>query len=169
MSAWIEKIELVLGAGLLAIITMLVFVAAVMRFAGHPIIWSVDMAQLLFIWLCFVGATRAMRQRAHLGVDYFIRMFGHKSRLIVETVLAVIFIAVMAKLSIEGYKLAVQNKERLFGDSGISYYFVTMAVPIGFLFLSLAIIANAVDAWRARTDGLLVFTKPPSDDQVSEL
>lgn len=168
MSRIIEKIEFVLGAGLLAIITGLVFIAAIARFAGHPIIWSVDMAQLLFIWLCFVGATRAMRLRSHLGVDYFVRLFGYKSRLMIETVMAVIFITVMGILSIEGYKLAVQNKERLFGDSGISYYFVTMAVPVGFLFLSLAIIANAVDAWRSQ-DGKLVFTRKASSDDVSEL
>ena len=48
---------------LLAIITGLVFVASIMRFFGHPLIWSVDLAQLLFIWLCMLGATRAMREK----------------------------------------------------------------------------------------------------------
>ena len=43
------KTEFVLGAALLAIITMLVFIASVMRFFNNPLIWSVDLAQLLFI------------------------------------------------------------------------------------------------------------------------
>ena len=52
-----------------------------MRFFGHPLIWSVDLAQLLFIWLCFIGATRAMRERGHLGVDFLVRPFPHRYRL----------------------------------------------------------------------------------------
>ena len=55
------QIELAVCFALLAGITGLVFVAAIMRFFGHPLTWSVDMAQLLFIWLCMLGATRAMR------------------------------------------------------------------------------------------------------------
>jgi len=31
-------------------------VASVMRFFGYPLVWSVDLAQLLFIWVCFLGA-----------------------------------------------------------------------------------------------------------------
>ena len=81
MSDFFSKLEFVVGFALLAIITGLVFIAAVMRFFGHPLIWSVDLAQLLFIWLCFVGATRAMRQRSHLGVDFLVRFFSHIRRL----------------------------------------------------------------------------------------
>ena len=63
------QVELAICVVLLAIITGLVFVAAVMRFFGHPLVWSVDLAQLLFIWLCFLGATRAMREKSHLGME----------------------------------------------------------------------------------------------------
>ncbi|MEK9703335.1 MAG: hypothetical protein VW829_15060 [Deltaproteobacteria bacterium] len=48
----ITQIEWVVGATLLTVIVFLVFIASVMRFLGFPIIWSVDLAQLLFIWLC---------------------------------------------------------------------------------------------------------------------
>ena len=58
----LAKIELSICFALLAAITGLVFVAAIMRFFGRPLTWSVDMAQLLFIWLCMLGATRAMRE-----------------------------------------------------------------------------------------------------------
>lgn len=55
-----EKLEFVVGTVLPGVITVLVFIAAVMRFFGHPLIWSVDLARLFFIWLCFIGAARAM-------------------------------------------------------------------------------------------------------------
>ena len=171
MSKWVEKLEFVVGAGLLAAITFLVFIAAVMRFVGYPLIWSVDLAQLLFIWLCFVGATRAMRTRSHLGVDFLVRFWGHKTRLVIETGLAIVFISFMGVLMREGYKLTVMNSERLFGDSGLSYGWVTIAVPVGCIFLSLAIISNLLEAWRARNDenGPLIFARTGENSNRSEL
>jgi TRAP-type C4-dicarboxylate transport system permease small subunit len=169
MGRLIAQIEFLVGAGLLAVIVVLVFIASVMRFFDHPLIWSVDLAQLLFIWLCFVGATRAMRERAHLGVDLLIRYIGHRNRLVVETVLAAIFIAFMAALAWEGYKLTMLNRERLFGDSGLSYAYVTIAVPFGCVFLTAAIMANARDAWKNRADGrTLIFTRPDSPAEIRE-
>lgn len=169
MGRRIAQLELVVGTGLLAVIVVLVFVASVMRFAGHPLIWSVDLAQLLFIWLCFIGATRAMRERAHLGVDLLIRYAGHRNRLIVETVLAAIFIAFMAVLAWEGCLLTMLNRERLFGDSGLSYAYVTIAVPVGCIFLTLAILANARDAWKNRAAGQsLIFTRANGGAELRE-
>lgn len=171
MSKWVEKLEFIVGAGLLGAITFLVFIAAVMRFAGYPLIWSVDLAQLLFIWLCFVGATRAMRTRSHLGVDFLVRLFGHKTRLMIETGLAIVFIAFMGVLMRVGYQLTMLNIERQFGDSGLSYGWVTIAVPVGCIFLSLAIIANLVEAWSARDDknGPLIFARTGQSADRSEL
>ncbi|PCJ07765.1 MAG: C4-dicarboxylate ABC transporter permease [Rhodobacteraceae bacterium] len=164
MSDFFSKLEFVVGFALLAIITGLVFIAAVMRFFGHPLIWSVDLAQLLFIWLCFVGATRAMRQRSHLGVDFLVRFFSHKRRLHIETALALVILTFLGILTWHGYKLTMLNSERIFGDSGLSYGFVTAAVPVGSLFLSSAIIANMIEAWRGvANNGPLIFARLSSD------
>ena len=160
MSRRIAQLEFIVGACLLAVITILVFAAAVMRFFDHPLIWSVDLAQLLFIWLCFVGATKAMRERAHLGVDLIVRWFPHRIRLTIEILLAVVFIVFMALLAKEGYSLTLLNRERLFGDSGLSYAYVTIAVPVGCVFLTLSILANAWEAWSERLEGKkLIFAR----------
>ncbi len=165
-SLWVGReitflnLEYFAGALLLLLITGLVFSAAVMRFFGHPLIWSVDMAQLLLIWLCFFGATRAMRERAHLGVDLLVRFLPRRFRLALELVLALTFILFMGVLAIEGYKLTLLNAERIFGDSGMSYSFVTIAVPVGCILLSLTIIANVVEALRDPDGTKLIFARP---------
>lgn len=163
MARFLARLELLIGAALLIVITILVFIAAVMRFFGHPLIWSVDMAQLLLIWLCFFGATRAMRERAHLGVDLVVRYFGRRMRLAVELALAALFIAFMAVLAWEGYDLTMLNRERIFGDSGISYGFVTIAVPVGCVLLSTVIVANALEALRDPGGRLLIFARREID------
>lgn len=166
MAHLLARLELAIGAVLLLVITGLVFSAAVMRFFGHPLIWSVDMAQLLLIWLCFFGATRAMRERAHLGVDLVVRNFGRRVRLAIELALAALFIAFMAVLAWEGYKLTMLNKERIFGDSGISYGFVTIAVPAGCVLLSAVIVVNALQALRDPDSKTLVFSRGDGETEA---
>jgi TRAP-type transport system small permease protein len=169
MSRRIAQLEFAVGAILLAIITLLVFFASIMRFLGSPVIWSVDVAQLLFIWLCFVGATRAMRERAHLGVDLIVRWFPHRVRLYIEIGLAIVFIVFMVLLAKEGYQLTLMNSERLFGDSGLSYAYVTIAVPVGAIFLSLSVIANGWEAWRRRREAkTLIFTRTEILPEIHE-
>ena len=163
----LSKIELLVGIALLAAIVGLVFIAAVMRFFGTPLIWSVDLAQLLFIWLCFLGANRALRRRVHLGIDLLIQALDHRKRLALELLLGLLVVAFLGVLAVEGVKLTLLNKERLFGDRGIPYAFVTIAVPVGCVFLIFTVIANALEALRRRDEArLLVFARRPGE--VSE-
>lgn len=155
----LSQIEVALAVALFAAIVGLVFIAAIMRFFDYPLIWSVDMAQLLFIWLCFVGATRAMREKVHLGVDLLIRHLPLRIQLFVETLVSVVVITFLLLLAYEGYLLTTLNIEREFGDSGISYAFVTVAVPIGALMLAAALIHNLIGAWRDRSGQTLVYSR----------
>lgn len=168
MARAIRRLEFLVGALLLAVIVGLVFIAAIMRFFDRPLIWSVDLAQLLFIWLCFIGAARALRERAHLGVDLFVRFLGGRRRLLLETGMAAVFVAFLGVLAWEGYKLTLLNIERVFGDSGLPYALVTIAVPVGSLLLALAIGVNTVEAWRARGMGLLIFTRAEDPGDVHQ-
>jgi TRAP-type transport system small permease protein len=157
------QIELAVCFILLASITGLVFVAAIMRFFGHPLIWSVDMAQLLFIWLCMLGATRAMREKSHLGMEIVAKRLGYRRQLLVEMICSAIILVFLAVLTVEGVKLTLLNSERTFGDSTLSYSWVTSAVPVGCVLLGIALIHNMVGAWRQRDRGVLVYTRTGTD------
>lgn len=159
----LAQIELAACVALLAGVTGLVFVAAIMRFFGHPLTWSVDMAQLLFIWLCFFGATKAMREKSHLGMEVLAKHFGYQRQLRVELLCSVIVLIFLAVLTVEGVKLTLLNRERTFGDSSLSYAFVTAAVPVGCILLGSALACNMANAWRRRGEGLLVYTRTRAD------
>jgi TRAP-type C4-dicarboxylate transport system permease small subunit len=154
MAQFLIRLEDLASKLLLAIIVALVFGAAVARSFGHPIVWSVDMAQLLFIWLCFLGANRAMRAKAHIGVDLFIRKLPRTPRWMVELALGAITLAFLLALTVSGYRLTMLNWQRVYGDSGISYAWVTAAVPIGAALLAVTVAINMIGALRNRS---LVF------------
>jgi TRAP-type C4-dicarboxylate transport system permease small subunit len=162
----ISQIEVAICVILLAIITTLVFVAAVMRFFGHPLPWSVDLAQLLFIWACFLGADKAMRDKTHLGMEIPIKYLPYKYRFATEVFCTLTMLAFLAVMIVKGIDLTILNKERLFGDSNLSYAWVTGAVPVGCFLLSLSLIYNMVDAWRRRAQGALVYNRTEADKNV---
>ena len=157
------QIELAICIVLLAFITGLVFVAAIMRFYGYPLIWSIDMAQLLFIWLCLFGASRAMREKSHLGMEVLVKYLGYRPRLWLELLCGILILAFLGILTFEGVLLTLLNSERTFGDSTLSYAWVTAAVPVGCLLLGVSLAYNMFEAWRRRGERVLVYTRTGFD------
>jgi TRAP-type C4-dicarboxylate transport system permease small subunit len=160
------QVELAICVLLLAGITGLVFVAAIMRFFGSPLVWSVDMAQLLFIWLCMLGATRAMREKSHLGMEIVAKRLGYQRQFWLEMICSAVILAFLILLTLEGFELTLLNRERTFGDSTLSYSWVTAAVPVGCILLGVALIYNVVGAWRGRDRGVLIYTRTGADSDA---
>jgi TRAP-type C4-dicarboxylate transport system permease small subunit len=144
---------------LLGGIVVLVFAAALGRTFGHPLIWSVDLAQLLFIWLVMLGANKALRIKAHVGVDYFVRKLPVGLRRWLEIALGLLTLAFLLTMAWQGARLTMLNLERVYGDSGISYGWVTGAVPAGCLLLAITLAAHIVRC-LARGSESLVFARP---------
>lgn len=167
MSQIVTRLELMAAKALLAAIVVLVFVAAVGRSFGYPLVWSVDVAQLLFIWVCFLGANRALRLKTHIGVDLFVRALPRSLRHWVELALAAITLAFLITLAVSGYKLTVLNWQRVYGDSGISYAWVTAAVPIGAAMLAITLVGHIVGSLR--TQSLVFYADRSIDRSESQL
>lgn len=144
MPAWYVRFEDIVSKALLAVITFLVLVAAVSRTIGYPIIWSDDMAQLLFVWLCVLGATRAMRLKAHMSVDYLIKWLPRTQRWLLEVANGLLILGFLLTLAVSGYRLTMLNWERIYGDSGISYAWVTIAIPVGCALMSIEVILHMI-------------------------
>ncbi len=161
MPAWYIRFEDIVSKTLLAVITFLVLVAAVSRTVGYPIIWSDDMAQLLFVWLCVLGATRAMRLKMHMSVDALIKRLPRTQRWVVEMANGVLILGFLITLAVSGYRLTMLNWERIYGDSGISYAWVTIAIPLGCALLSIEVVLHMARSVRDR--GLVFHPERPAE------
>ncbi len=168
MKSLYVKAETVLATTLLAVIVLLVFVAGISRWFGYPLVWSVDVAQLLFAWASFLGADLALRKHAHIGIDYIVKRLPARVRAILDILLALLVLAFLLTMALKGYQLTMLNLERQFGDSGISYAFVTSAVPVGCLLLSFTLLGQTVAAiGRLRRTPRPIFNTP-SDVPAAE-
>ena len=123
------KIEELLAMAFFAMTAALVFVGAITRTVGYPLIWAIDIAQMSFVWACVLGADIALKRNAHIEIDILVRTFSREVRRILAIVFLVMISAFLATLVWLGTNLTLLNLERPLGDVGISYGFVTSAIP----------------------------------------
>lgn len=65
----------------LAFMTVLVFFQVVMRYVfASSLSWSEEMARFTFLWLSWIGASYAVKERSHFRVEMFANMIKGKAR-----------------------------------------------------------------------------------------
>ncbi|WP_305075698.1 TRAP transporter small permease [Propionivibrio sp.] len=111
--------------------SIFVLIGAITRTAGSPVIWAVDLAQLCFAWACVLGADLALKKNAHIEIDIVIRNFSVTARRYLAIIWLIAIAAFLAMLTWYGTQLTLMNTERVLGDVGISYSWVTGAIPTG--------------------------------------
>jgi TRAP-type C4-dicarboxylate transport system permease small subunit len=132
----------------LAAIVLFVFAAALMRSFGHPLIWSVELAQLLLCWVSMLGANMALRRDEHVGVDVLVRHLPERARLKLDIALFVLVIAALVTLIIYGIRLVLLNPERTLGAVQLPYAWVDAAIPVGATLMLVTSCSRLLARWQ---------------------
>jgi TRAP-type C4-dicarboxylate transport system permease small subunit len=142
--------EEIVARAFLAGCSALVFVAAVSRAFGSPVLWAIDIAMLLFIWCAFLGADAALRAHQHIIIDIIVRLFPQRVQRVLLIMHWTIMVAFLLTLVGLGTQLTLLNVQRPMGDTDISYAYVTAAVPVGALLMAITAAAQLAGFWRNR-------------------
>jgi len=143
----LDKIERLVCIGLLSAIVLLVFAAAVMRTVGLPIIWSVDIAQLLFAWLCMLGANQTLKHAQHATVDIVTQYLPVRWQQRLAGLASLIMIGVLAVIVVYGIALFNLNPQRTLGSTPIPYRYVALALPVGAGLMLLTLLEQSWLKW----------------------
>lgn len=160
--ALFRRAEIGLGMLFFAVTSALVFIGALARAVGEPLIWSIDMAQAAFIWACVIGADIALDRGAHIEIDIFIRKAPQGVRRALAVLWWLAIAVFLATLVWYGVQLTRLNVERPMGDTDISYAWVTAAIPAGALLMLLTTLRKL---WRGLT-GAESFSLEGRDGRV---
>jgi TRAP-type transport system small permease protein len=98
ISRFLENSLNIIMAVALAIMVVLVFGNVVLRyFFNSGITWSEEMSRYLFIWLTFLGAIGAFKNKEHLGVDMVIKRLSNRMKKVVLVIgdLMVLFVLLL--------------------------------------------------------------------------
>src|SRR5690348_13809801 len=79
---WLISLEAVVGTGIEVVAALLVVADIVILFAGvvsryvfhRPILWSDELASILFLWMAMLGAVVALRRGEHMRMTAIVGM-----------------------------------------------------------------------------------------------
>ena len=142
------QLEQWLAMILLAGITILVFVAALMRTVGYPLNWAQDAALIMFAWLSFIGGDIALHSTGLIGIDLIVRHFPKAVQKGIDIAFKIVMLAFLAVLVVNGYSYVMTGYKRLITTLNMSYAWVTASVPVGALLMIISVSQNLVRSIR---------------------
>jgi TRAP-type transport system small permease protein len=136
----------VLGA-MGAIVAVNVFCRFVLSFSLY---WGDEAAQALLVWLTFLGAAVAVRDRGHYSFDYLARISTGSRRLLVGVLSRVITIVALLALLYWSAEVAWGIRPWIMPAMEVSRVWVYAAGPVGCLLMLLYAARDLVRVIRAR-------------------
>lgn len=95
-----------------------------------PLIWTGDVAQLLFGWIIFVGAACAYRRGVHYTVDLLPEGWA-RGRRALDLVGYLLALMVIYVLVVHGWTLAGIRSTGTVQSLGISRFWMFLPIPVG--------------------------------------
>ena len=130
---FILHIEELISCVALATMICGIMINVVMRYIfRNPLSWADELAVICMAYVTFVGSAVAYKRNLHYGIDVLIDKLPSSIQLFIRRVTNFIFIFLFAYTTYLGYQLTTNNM-KLFHYTGWSYKIMDIALPIGFL------------------------------------
>ncbi len=157
--AW-DHLEEALLCVLLSVMVVITFVTVITRYVFDlPLSYVDQLVPNLFVWVTFLGASAAVRRRAHLGLSVIYDQLPAGGRAGLDVVILAgtsAFFLVTAWFGWQVVWLQVEN--RLMNTLGYPAWMVGIAVPAG----ALLFVVRSVEAWWHHRHGHdVASTTPP--------
>jgi tripartite ATP-independent transporter DctM subunit len=142
------------AAILIVVETCLLCAGVIARYVFHrPIVWSDELASILFLWLAMLGATIALHHNSHMRLTLFVNRATEDTRQWLESAGTVIAGAFVAIILIPAFEYAVDEGFITTPALGIPNSWRTMAIAVCLALMMAIIVLRAME--RARPSYLL--------------
>lgn len=148
--AGVRAAERGLAALLLAALVALVVFGSGLRYVGFPIIWSVELAQTLFIWLCVLAADITLQRAGHFSIDMLANTLPPAARTALDIFNFLLVAVLLAMLLYYGTRFAMVTSGRPMPIVGVSQAFETAALPVGFALMLVTTLEQLVARIQGR-------------------
>ena len=144
----IERILMILcGITLLGFSTSVVC-DIVTRTIGRPWLWLQEVTMTFFVYGIFIGAAAATRRNDHLCLTALAEALHGRARLVVETIIRLVILAVALNMIYFGYVNFLRGFESYRMPSLTPIASLYAAIPLSGVFIALFVIEQLVNGWR---------------------
>ncbi|CAO3453510.1 TRAP transporter large permease [Azospirillum largimobile] len=122
-----------MAAGLLVLIEIIVLLAGVVaRYLFHtPLVWSDELASILFLWLSMLGAVVALRRGEHMRMTGLVSRVGPQARSLLECIAITAPIAFLALVLYHAVDYAIEEQFITTPAMEVSNAWRASALPVG--------------------------------------
>src|ERR687886_1452803 len=139
-------------AALLVVAEIIVLLAGILaRYVFHaPIVWSDELAGMLFLWLAMLGSVIAFQRGEHMRMTAVVGMLGPRARAFLDVVATAAPLAFLLLIVHPAYEFAADEAYVTTPALEIANSWRAAALPIGFgLMILVALLRLAeVGSWR---------------------
>lgn len=138
-------IEATLVAGSAFIVGMVTLEVIMRKFFGTSMILTEELARYLMVWLVFLGGTLAVRDGAHIRINFVVKRFGRTGQIITGLVAHILTLLFLVLLIVEGIKILPQQfHQTTITFDALMFYFY-LAIPVGAVLMILYMIPRVRD------------------------
>jgi tripartite ATP-independent transporter DctM subunit len=142
----VEFVAAILIAAEIAIL----FAGVVSRyFLQRPLVWSDELASLLFLWLASLGAVVAFRRNAHMRMTALVGMMSLKTRAVLEAVSIAAVLAFLLLMLIPAYEFASEEIDVTTPALELSNAWRASALPVGLVLMAIVAVIQlfSIRSW----------------------
>ncbi|MGU3493033.1 TRAP transporter large permease subunit [Xanthobacteraceae bacterium A53D] len=131
-------------AALIVLAEVVILFAGVMaRYVFHaPLVWSDELAIILFVWLSMLGAVVALKRGEHMRMTGCLAFFGPQTRVVLEALGITVPLAFMALILHPAIDYAIEEHFIVTPALEISNAWRGAAIPVGIVLMVLASVSR---------------------------
>jgi TRAP-type C4-dicarboxylate transport system permease small subunit len=130
---------------LFAAMVIIVFINVIARFVfDNAITSSEEIARICFIWLVFIGATLALEEGEHLGIDLLLKIVPEKWEKWIKVLANLLLLSITGLATIYGIQLTKNNMSWPAPATGISYGIIGSILPISFFLMFIIVVRQTI-------------------------
>lgn len=144
MWRWYDRAEEWLAIALLGGTSLVMLASSTARALGQPFAGGAELAQFLFIWTAVLGADITLRRGGQVRIDALAVRLPLALQRLVTSLCLVLMLGFLALLVWHGFPLALSNWQRPMGVAGLSYGYITLALPVGATLMMVSLIRRVM-------------------------
>ena len=138
--AWFGDVVDWIVVGIGATMIALVFVNVLLHIVQKDLAWVTELAELLMVWVTFLGGACATRRGAQMTITEFIDKLSGKRREVADAAVDAFALAVLAALVFYGARLVA---------AGWTNELTVLEIPMSFQYLGMPVGCFAMGVWIA--------------------
>jgi TRAP-type C4-dicarboxylate transport system permease small subunit len=138
--------EVVASTGLVLVIGITIFNIANRYLLERSGVWAPELAEMIFAWVVFLGASAAWKRNMHISIGVVVRCLGPRTRTIVGLMTDAILIIFLAYAAYLATKLTISSHSRVSPVLRVPFSYVYASAALAF---SLMLIRRCVGLARS--------------------